>query len=52
MASAMRAATGHGGANGASSSGLAVELASIAEEADLSYLEEHMPEALDRSRTA
>ncbi len=48
MASAMRAAAGHGGANGASSSGLAVELASIAEEADLSYLEEHMPEALDR----
>jgi two-component system NtrC family sensor kinase len=47
MARAMRASAGQCG-NGAGSSELAGNLASIAEEADLPYLEEHLPEALDR----
>jgi two-component system, NtrC family, sensor kinase len=46
MAGAMQAAASRG-AHGAPN-GLAGELASIADDADLPYIEEHLPEALDR----
>ena len=48
MATSMRVAASEGCASGDSSTALAGRLASIAEEADLPYFEEHMPEALDR----
>ncbi len=49
MADAMRrAAAGGDGAPGASPGDLAGALDSIAEQADLAYLEAHIPEALDR----